>query len=81
MTLGTCDVLISPEQGEEVEPGDGEREGPELPLPGHPQSGVRAAVVHVHHHQDGRHVAEHVRQVVNLQIPNPVLGNRVGQIQ
>ena len=47
-----------PEQGEEVEPGDCEGEGPELPLPGPPQPGVQATAVHVDHHQDGRHVAD-----------------------
>ena len=67
------DWRLWPEQGEEVEPGDCEGEGPELPLPGPPQPGVHAAAVHVDHHQDGGHVAEHVSQVVNLQIPDPVL--------
>ena len=60
-------------QGEEVEPGDCEGKGPELPLPGPPQPCVQAATVHVDHHQDGGHVAEHISQVVNLQIPDPVL--------
>ena len=66
-------MKYSPEQGEEVEPGDSESEGPEFPLPGLPQPGVPAAAVHVHHHQDRRHVAEHVSQVVNLQIADPIL--------
>ena len=64
---------LRPKQGEEVEPGDGQGERPELPLPGLPQPRVHAAAVHVHHDQDGRNVAEHVRQVVNLQIPEPIL--------
>ena len=41
---------LRPEQGEEVEPGDGQGEGPELPLPGLPQPRVHTAAVHVHHH-------------------------------
>ena len=41
--------------------GDCEGEVPKLPLPGPPQPGVQAAAVHVDHHQDGGHVAEHVR--------------------
>lgn len=42
----------------QVEPGDCEGEGPELPLPGPPQPGVQATAVHVDHHQDGGHVAD-----------------------
>ena len=54
-------MVSNPTWGEEVEPGDCEGEVPKLPLPGPPQPGVQAAAVHVDHHQDGGHMAEHVR--------------------
>lgn len=59
----------SPDEREEVEPGDSDGDGPESPLPGLPQARVSAAGGEVKHHQDGRDVAEQVDQVVHLEVP------------
>ena len=57
-----------PDEREKVEPGDGDCDRPQPPLPVQPQARVLAAGGEVEHHEDGRDVTEQVNDVVHLEV-------------